>query len=95
MRPGSRRTCRLAFDHERIVVVARAARDSAISRSVRLLPPKSTLSHCSAVRTVLERPLRQAELRKKILSMDLLVELMRQKDVALSRQRIYRFDREV
>jgi len=88
---------RLAFDHDRIV---RAALER-LKGKVRyqpigfeLLPAKFTLSELQRLyETILERELDKRNFRKKILAMDLLVELDEvQKDVPHRAARYYRFD---
>jgi 8-oxo-dGTP diphosphatase len=88
----------LAFDHERIVGMAHERLRGKVRYQpigFELLPPKFTLSQLQHLyETVLERPLDKRNFRKKILSMDLLVELDEvQKDVAHRAARLYRFDR--
>jgi 8-oxo-dGTP diphosphatase len=60
-----------------------------------LLPPKFTLSQLQELyETVLERELDKRNFRKKILGMELLVELDEvERDVAHRAARLYRFDR--
>ena len=89
----------LAFDHGDIL-------DTALRRltgkvryepiGFELLPPKFTLSQLQRLyEMVLERPLDKRNFRKKILSMELLVELDEiQQDVAHRAARLYRFDEE-
>ncbi len=87
----------LAFDHERII-------DTALTRlrgkvryqpiGFELLPNKFTLSQLQHLyETILEVPLDKRNFRKKVLAMDLLVELDEvQKDVAHRAARLYRFN---
>lgn len=87
----------LAFDHERIVSLAHERLRGKLRYQpigFELLPPKFTLSQLQRLyETVLEAPLDKRNFRKKILSMDLLVELDEvQKDVAHRAARLYRFD---
>lgn len=87
----------LAFDHERIVSLAHERLRGKLRYQpigFELLPPKFTLSQLQRLyETVLEAPLDKRNFRKKILSMDLLVELDEvQKDVAHRATRLYRFD---
>ena len=87
----------LAFDHEKIL---RTALDR-LKGKVRyqpigfeLLPPKFKLSQLQQLyEMVLEKPLDKRNFRKKILGMDLLVELDEvEQDVAHRAARLYRFD---
>lgn len=87
----------LAFDHDVIL-------DTALKRlrgkvryepiGFELLAPKFTLTELQRLyEIILERPLDKRNFRKKILSMDLLVELDEvQKDVAHRAARLYKFD---
>jgi 8-oxo-dGTP diphosphatase len=88
---------KLAFDHDRIF-------DAALKRlkaklryqpiGFELLPRKFTLSRLQKLyELVLERPLDKRNFRKKILSMDLLIELDEiEQDVAHRAARLYSFD---
>jgi 8-oxo-dGTP diphosphatase len=88
----------LAFDHDRILKAALTRLKGKLRYQpigFELLPPKFTLSQLQNVyEKVLERPLDKRNFRKKILSMDLLVELDEvEQDVAHRAARLYRFDR--
>jgi 8-oxo-dGTP diphosphatase len=95
---GIRELPRLAFDHQTIV-------DTAIERlrgkvryapiGFELLPPRFTLSQLQRLyEIVLEKPLDKRNFRKKILSMDLLVDTdEHEQGVAHRAARLYRFDR--
>ena len=87
----------LAFDHDKIVATA----VSRLKGKVRyqpigfeLLPEKFTLSQLQHLyEVILERKLDKRNFRKKILGMDLLVELEEiEQDVAHRAARLYRFD---
>lgn len=89
---------KLAFDHDRIVRVALER----IKGKVRyqpigfeLLPPKFTLTQLQHLyEAILERPLDKRNFRKKILGMDILVELDEiEQDVAHRAARLYSFDK--
>jgi len=89
---------KLAFDHQSII-------DAALERlrgkvryapiGFELLPPKFTLSQLQKLyETVLERDLDKRNFRKKLLSMDLLIDTGHmEKDVAHRAARLYRFDK--
>ncbi|WP_432799623.1 NUDIX hydrolase [Poriferisphaera sp. WC338] len=89
---------KLAFDHEHIL-------DTALERlrgklryqpiGFELLPPKFPLRQLQNLyETVLDRSLDKRNFRKKILSMDILIELNEiEKDVAHRAARLYRFDK--
>src|SRR5262245_37066545 len=88
----------LAFDHHRILQAALARLKGKVRYQpigFELLPPKFTLSQLQRVyEKILERSLDKRNFRKKILSMDLLVELDEvEQDVAHRAARLYRFDR--
>ena len=88
----------LAFDHDRIVQTALARLKGKVRYQpigFELLPQKFTLSQLQRVyETILERELDKRNFRKKILSMDLLIELDEvEQDVAHRAARLYRFDR--
>ncbi len=88
----------LAFDHDRIVQMALGRLKSKVRYQplgFELLPPKFTLSQLQRVyEKILERPLDKRNFRKKILAMELLVELDEvEQDVAHRAARLYRFDR--
>jgi 8-oxo-dGTP diphosphatase len=88
----------LAFDHNRILQAALTRLKGNVRYQpigFELLPPKFTLSQLQRVyEKVLERQLDKRNFRKKILSMDLLVELDEvEQDVAHRAARLYRFDR--
>jgi 8-oxo-dGTP diphosphatase len=89
---------KLAFDHARIVEVAlERLRGKLRYRPIgfELLPPKFTLTQLQRVyEKILERPLDKRNFRKKLLAMDLLIELDEvEEDVAHRAARLYRFDR--
>lgn len=88
----------LAFDHAEIVDVALARLKGKVRYQpigFELLPPKFTLSQLQHLyETVLERPLDKRNFRKKILSMDFIIELDEiEQDVAHRAARLYSFDR--
>lgn len=88
----------LAFDHDRILQVALARLKGKVRYQplgFELLPPKFTLTQLQRVyETILERQLDKRNFRKKLLAMDLLVELDEvEQDVAHRAARLYRFDR--
>jgi 8-oxo-dGTP diphosphatase len=88
----------LAFDHERILAVARERLQNKVRYQpigFELLPPQFTLSQLQRLyETILETPLDKRNFRKKILAMDFLVALDEvEKDVAHRAARLYRFDR--
>ncbi|MEM7249640.1 MAG: NUDIX domain-containing protein [Acidobacteriota bacterium] len=88
----------LAFDHESIVSLARERLRERVQRrpvGFDLLPKKFTLTQLQRMyEKVLERALDKRNFRKKVLSMDILIELDEvQKDVAHRAARLYSFDR--
>jgi len=88
----------LAFDHEEILEVALQRLKGKVRYEpigFDLLPPKFTLSQLQTLyETILERPLDKRNFRKKILAMELLVELDElERAVAHRAARLYRFDR--
>ena len=88
---------KLAFDHDKIVAAALLRLRSKVRYQpvgFELLPRKFTLSRLQRLyETVLERPLDKRNFRKKILSMDLLIELDEiEQDVAHRAARLYSFD---
>lgn len=88
----------LAFDHARILDVAlERVRGKLRYQPIgfELLPPKFTLTQLQRLyEIVLERELDKRNFRKKILSMDILVELDEvEQDVAHRAARLYRFDK--
>ena len=94
---GASDTPSLAFDHERILAAALDRLKGKVRYQpigFELLPPKFTLSQLQRLyETVLERPLDKRNFRKKILSMNVLVETDEvQQDVAHRAARLYRFD---
>jgi 8-oxo-dGTP diphosphatase len=87
----------LAFDHGEIFKVALARLRNKLRYQpvgFELLPKKFTLTQLQRMyEVILERPLDKRNFRKKILAMDLLVELDEvQKDVAHRAARLYKFD---
>jgi 8-oxo-dGTP diphosphatase len=87
----------LAFDHDRMIAVAVARLRGKVRYQpigFELLPEKFTLSQLQHLyEAILERPLDKRNFRKKILGMDLLVELDEiEQDVAHRAARLYRFD---
>lgn len=89
----------LAFDHDHILEVALKRLKGKVRYQpigFELLPPKFTLSQLQRLyETILETPLDKRNFRKKILSMDLLVELDEvEQDVSHRAARLYRFDEE-
>lgn len=87
----------LAFDHDHIVAVARERLQGKVRYQpigFELLPRKFTLTQLQRMyEIILARPLDKRNFRKKILAMDLLVELDEvQKDVAHRAARLYKFD---
>lgn len=87
----------LAFDHEEIVDAALARlKGKVVYQPIgfELLPRKFTLTQLQRMyEIILERTLDKRNFRKKILAMDLLVELDEvEKDVAHRAARLYRFD---
>ena len=88
----------LAFDHEKILAVAHERLRGKVRYQpigFELLPAKFTLSQLQKLyETILEKAIDKRNFRKKILGMDLLVELDEvQQDVAHRAARLYRFDR--
>lgn len=88
----------LAFDHATIVDTALARLKGKVRYQpigFELLPPKFTLSQLQHLyETILERPLDKRNFRKKILSMEFLVELDEiEQDVAHRAARLYSFNR--
>ncbi len=88
----------LAFDHDRILQTALVRLKGKVRYQplgFELLPPKFTLTQLQRVyEKILERPLDKRNFRKKLLAMDLLVELDEvEQDVAHRAARLYRFDR--
>jgi 8-oxo-dGTP diphosphatase len=88
----------LAFDHDRILEIALVRlRGKLVYQPIgfELLPPKFTLSALQRLyETVLQRPLDKRNFRKKVLGMDVLVELdEREKGVPHRAARLYRFDK--
>ena len=88
---------RLAFDHDKILESAHTRLKGKLRYQpigFELLPRKFTLSRLQRLyETVLERPLDKRNFRKKILSMDLLLELDEiEQDVAHRAARLYSFD---
>jgi len=91
-------TPRLAFDHEEILRVALQRLKEKVRYQpigFELLPPKFTLTQLQQLyQTVLEREIDKRNFRKKILSMDLLIETDEvEQDVAHRAARLYRFDK--
>src|SRR5687768_5039594 len=89
----------LAFDHAKILQTALERLKGKVRYQpigFELLPQKFTLSQLQHLyETVLETPLDKRNFRKKILSMELLVELDEiEQDVAHRAARLYRFDRQ-
>lgn len=88
----------LAFDHERILQTALVRLKGKVRYQplgFELLPAKFTLTQLQRVyEKILERPLDKRNFRKKLLAMELLVELDEvEQDVAHRAARLYRFDR--
>jgi 8-oxo-dGTP diphosphatase len=88
----------LAFDHDRILQTALARLKGKVRYQpigFELLPAKFTLTQLQRLyETILERPLDKRNFRKKLLAMELLVELDEvEQDVAHRAARLYRFDR--
>ncbi len=88
----------LAFDHDRILQVALTRLKGKVRYQpigFELLPPKFTPTQLQRVyEKILERALDKRNFRKKLLSMELLVELDEvEQDVAHRAARLYRFDR--
>ena len=91
-------TPRLAFDHQHILDVALERLKGKVRYrpiGFELLPRKFTLSQLQHLyETILEQPLDKRNFRKKVLSLDLLVDLEeKEKDVPRRPGRLYRFDR--
>ena len=89
---------RLAFDHDKILHVALERLRGKVRYhpiGFELLPRKFTLSQLQRLyEVILERPLDKRNFRRKILGMDLLVELdEKQQDVSHRAARLYRFDK--
>lgn len=87
----------LAFDHAQIVEVALERLKGKVRYQpigFELLPKKFTLTQLQRMyEIILDRPLDKRNFRKKILGMDLLIELDEvQKDVAHRAARLYKFD---
>jgi 8-oxo-dGTP diphosphatase len=87
----------LAFDHAHILEVALDRLKSKVRYQpigFELLPKKFTLTQLQRMyEIILDRPLDKRNFRKKILGMDLLIELDEvQKDVAHRAARLYKFD---
>lgn len=87
----------LAFDHAQILEVALERLKSKVRYQpigFELLPKKFTLTQLQRMyEIILDRPLDKRNFRKKILGMDLLIELDEvQKDVAHRAARLYKFD---
>ncbi len=88
----------LAFDHERILKIARTRLEGKVRYQpigFELLPAKFTLSQLQRVyEKILGRQLDKRNFRKKILAMDLVVDLEEfEQNVAHRAARLYRFDR--
>jgi len=88
----------LAFDHDEITAAALARLKGKVRYQpigFELLPPRFTLTQLQQVyEAILERPLDKRNFRKKVLAMDLLVDLDEvEQDVAHRAARLYRFDR--
>jgi 8-oxo-dGTP diphosphatase len=89
---------KLAFDHGRILKAAVERLEGKVRYQpigFELLPPKFTLTQLQRMyEKILERPLDKRNFRKKILAMELLVELDEvEQDVPHRAARYYRFDR--
>ncbi len=89
----------LAFDHDEIIRMALQRLKGKVRYQpigFELLPQKFTLSQLQRLyEIILEKPLDKRNFRKKILGMDLLIDLNeRQQDVAHRAARLYRFDEE-
>jgi 8-oxo-dGTP diphosphatase len=89
---------RLAFDHDEILRVAFERLRGKVRYApigFELLPPQFTLTQLQRLyETILAKPLDKRNFRKKILSMDLLVETEQwEEGVAHRAARLYRFDR--
>lgn len=87
----------LAFDHQHILEVALERLKGKVRYQpigFELLPKKFTLTQLQRMyEIILDRPLDKRNFRKKILGMDLLIELDEvQKDVAHRAARLYKFD---
>ncbi len=88
----------VAFDHEKILQCALHRLKGKVRYQpigFELLPPKFTLTQLQRLyERILERPLDKRNFRKKLLAMQLLVELDEvEQDVAHRAARLYRFDR--
>ena len=88
----------LAFDHEKILSAALERLKGKVRYQpigFELLPPKFTLTQLQRLyEKILEKPLDKRNFRKKILSMELLLELDEvEQDVAHRAARLYRFDK--
>ncbi len=88
----------LAFDHDKILAMAHERLRGKVRYQpigFELLPEKFALRHLQHLyEVVLDRPLDKRNFRKKILSMDILVELDEvETDVAHRAARLYKFDR--
>jgi 8-oxo-dGTP diphosphatase len=88
---------KLAFDHEQIVEVALQRLKNKMRYEpigFELLPPKFTLTQLQNLyETIAEAPMDKRNFRRKILSMDLLIETDEiEKDVAHRAARLYHFD---
>jgi 8-oxo-dGTP diphosphatase len=88
----------LAFDHDRILDIAHRRLQSKVRYQpigFELLPQKFTLSQLQHLyETILERPLDKRNFRKKILSMELLIDTKEiQKDVTHRAARLFSFNR--
>jgi len=89
---------KLAFDHDQILSTALARLRGKVRYQpigFELLPRKFTLSQLQQLyEVILERELDKRNFRRRILAMDLLVELdEKQKDVSHRAARLYRFDK--
>ncbi|MGH1339044.1 MAG: NUDIX hydrolase [Aureispira sp.] len=86
----------LAFDHADILTIARQRLDSKVRYQpigFELLPAKFTLSELQQLyETILGRPLNRRNFRSKILKMDILEQLERQKDVPHRPAYLYQFN---
>ena len=89
---------KLAFDHEKILAAAYERLRGKVRYQpigFELLPPKFPLRRLQSLyEVILDREIDKRNFRKKILSMDILVELDEiEKDVAHRAARLYRFDK--
>lgn len=88
----------LAFDHDKILAVARKRLDAKVRYQpigFELLPAKFTLSELQQLyETILGRPLNRRNFRSKILKMDILEQLERQKNVPHRPAYLYQFNAE-